>query len=102
MAFVLLAEAMVAIAFGRSWHATWWEWHVLMAVAFGTILLAARAEYRHERSVTGAFGGVYLERTLEQIDRRDSDALRSLTDAIRDEVAAGSARRGPPVAGVHR
>jgi adenylate cyclase len=86
VAFVLLAEAMVAIAFGRSWHATWWEWHVLMALAFGTILLAARAEYRHERSVTGAFGGVYLERTLDRIDRRDSDALRSLTTAIQDEA----------------
>jgi class 3 adenylate cyclase len=86
VAFVLLAEAMVAIAVGRSWHATWWEWHVLMALAFGTILFAARAEYRHERSVTGAFGGLYLERTLDRIDRRDSEALRSLTDAIGDEV----------------
>ena len=86
VAFILLAEAMVAIAFGRSWHATWWEWHVLMALAFGTILFAARAEYRHERSVTAAFGGLYLERTLDRIDRRDSDALRSLTDAIRDEA----------------
>ncbi len=86
VAFVLLAEAMVAIAFGRSWHASWWEWHLLMALAFGTILLAARAEYRRERSVTGAFGGVYLERTLDRIDHRDSDALRSLTGAIRDEV----------------
>jgi len=86
VAFVLLAEAMVAIAFGRSWHATWWEWHLLMALAFGTILLAARAEYRHERSVTGAFGGVYLERTLERIDRRHSDALRVLTTAIQDDA----------------
>jgi adenylate cyclase len=84
IAFVLLGEAMVAIAFGRSWHATWWEWHALMAVAFGTILVAARAEYRRERSVAGTFGGVYLERTLERIDRRHSDALRSLTTAIRD------------------
>jgi class 3 adenylate cyclase len=87
VAFVLLAEAMLAIVFGRSWHATWWEWHVLMAVAFGTILLAARAEYRRERSVTGAFGGVYLERTLERIDRRHSAALRALTTAIRDEAS---------------
>jgi adenylate cyclase len=90
VAFVLLAEAMVAIAFGRSWHATWWEWHVLMAVGFGTILLAARAEYRRERSVTGAFGGVYLERTLERIDRRHSDALRAMTTAIRDEAPLAS------------
>lgn len=85
VAFVLLAEAMGAVAFGRSWHLTWWEWHVLMAVAFGSILLAARVEYRRTRSMTEAFGGLYLERTLERIDRRHSDALSDLVVAIRSE-----------------
>jgi adenylate cyclase len=85
VAFVLLAEAMVAIAFGRSWHATWWEWHVLMAIAFGSVLLAARSEYRRERSVSAAFGGLYLERTLERIDRRQSEALSELVAARRQD-----------------
>jgi adenylate cyclase len=48
VAFVLLAEAMIAVAFSRTWHAMWWEWPVLMAVAFGAILVAARVEYRRE------------------------------------------------------
>ena len=82
-AFVLLAEALVAVAFGRAWHASWWEWHVLMAIAFGAILLAARHEYRRERSLPEAFGGLYTERTLERLDRRRGAALRDLTDAIR-------------------
>ncbi|MGZ5352289.1 MAG: adenylate/guanylate cyclase domain-containing protein [Actinomycetota bacterium] len=85
VAFVLLAEAMGAVAFGRSWHLTWWEWHVLMAVAFGAILVAARLEYGRTRSVTGAFGGVYMERTLARIDRRHSEALEELVVAIRGE-----------------
>ena len=85
-AFVLLAEAMVAIVFGRSWHATWWEWHVLMAVAFGSILLAARSEYRRERSVTATFGGLYLERTLERVDRRHSEVLGELVAAMREDA----------------
>ena len=41
-AFILLAEAMIAIVLGRSWHASWWEWHVLMAIAFGIVAVAAR------------------------------------------------------------
>ena len=82
VAFLLLAEALVAVAFGRAWHASWWEWHVLMAVAFGAILLATRHEYRKERSFAEAFGGVYLERTLERFDRRRRQALQALTDAI--------------------
>jgi adenylate cyclase len=45
VAFILMAEAMIAVAFSRTWHAMWWEWHVLMAVAFGAILVAARVEY---------------------------------------------------------
>ena len=40
-AFTLLAEAMIAIAFGHNWHASWWEWHVLMAVAFGLVAFVA-------------------------------------------------------------
>lgn len=86
VAFVLLAEAMVAVVFGRSWHATWWEWHVLMAVAFGSILMAARSEYRRERSVTATFGGLYLERTLERVDRRHSEVLGELVAAMREDA----------------
>jgi len=42
VAFTLLAEAMIAIAFGRNWHASWWEWHVLMTLAFGLVAVVAR------------------------------------------------------------
>lgn len=49
VAFVLLAEAMIAVAVGRSWHASWWEWHVLMLVAFGLIAWAAHREWHEER-----------------------------------------------------
>lgn len=90
VAFVLLAEAMVAVAFSRSWHATWWEWHLLMAIAFGAITLGARAEYRRERSLTAAFGGLYLEGTLEWIDRRYSDALGELVSAQRRDEPVGA------------
>jgi class 3 adenylate cyclase len=81
VAFVLLAEALIAMAFGRAWQASWWEWHVLMAIAFATIVLAARHEYRHARSVSGAFGGIYLDRTLERLDSRQSAAMAELVHA---------------------
>ena len=68
VAFVFLAEALIAIAFGRAWQASWWEWHLLMAVAFATIVFAARQEYRRAPSLSGIFGGIYLQRTLERLD----------------------------------
>jgi class 3 adenylate cyclase len=84
-AFILLAEASLTIMVARSWHATWWEWHVLMAVAFVLVLLAARAEYRHEGSVTAAFGGLYVERTLERVGQRQAESLTEIVAAIRSE-----------------
>jgi adenylate cyclase len=57
-ACVLLAEAMTAVAFARNWHATWWEWHLLMLAAFGAIAWAAHHENREER-----FSDLYLDET---------------------------------------
>jgi adenylate cyclase len=57
-AFILLAEAMVAIAFARNWHVTWWEWHLLMLAAFGAIAYSARREDPEER-----FSDLYLDET---------------------------------------
>ena len=85
VAFVLLAEAMVAVAISRTWHATWWEWHILMAVAFVAITVAVQREYRRERSLTAALDGLYVEQTLRRIDRRYSDGLASVVEALRDE-----------------
>lgn len=57
-AFVLLAEAMVAIVVARSWQLSWWEWHVLLLVAYGLVGLGARAQWHEER-----FADLYLADT---------------------------------------
>ena len=91
MSFVLLAEALVAVAVSRAWRISWWEWHVLMAVAFAAILLAARSEYRTGGSLVGAFGGLYMQRTLERVDTRGSEALAMLARADRDDTVEETA-----------
>jgi adenylate cyclase len=83
VAWVLLAQAMIATVFARNWHASWWAWHVLMAVAFGIIFMAARAEYRREGTVGGALAGLYQERALALVDRQSSAALEELAQAMR-------------------
>ena len=57
-AFVLLAEAMIAVAFARNWHASWWEWHLLMLAAFALVALARAARGPAER-----FSDLYLDET---------------------------------------
>jgi class 3 adenylate cyclase len=81
VAMVLLAEAMVAVAVSRNWHVSWWEWHLLMLIAFVAIALGARREYQRSGSLTGAFGGLYLEATLARIDRWHAGAIAAVANA---------------------
>jgi adenylate cyclase len=60
VAFALLAVTLVVVAFAVNWRVSWWEWHVLMLVAFAIIAVAARREWHEER-----FSALYLEQTLE-------------------------------------
>ncbi|HET7027936.1 MAG TPA: adenylate/guanylate cyclase domain-containing protein [Candidatus Limnocylindrales bacterium] len=81
VAFVLLAEATLAVVASRNWHLSWWEWHLLMLAAFVAIALGARDEYRRSRSLTGAFGGLYSQATLARIDRWHARAIAAVADA---------------------
>ena len=87
-AVVLLAEALVAIIVSANWHYSWWEWHLLLLAAFLTIALAARNEYQRRGSLTGAFGGLYLEATLARVDRWYASAVASVAAA--QESAGGT------------
>ncbi len=44
-AFVLLAEAMVALVFSKNWALSWWEWHVLMLSAFVLVVMGVRIQW---------------------------------------------------------
>jgi len=58
--FVLLAEAMIGVATTgeRSWHASWWEWHALIVLAYLIIGFAAHREWHEDR-----FRHLYLPAT---------------------------------------
>jgi class 3 adenylate cyclase len=67
-AFVLLAEAMVALVFARNWALSWWEWHVLMLAAFILVVAGVRIQWYEER-----FADLYLEDTVS--GRRELSVL---------------------------
>jgi class 3 adenylate cyclase len=60
---VLLGEAMIGVAATgeRNWHASWWEWHGLIVLAYLVVLFAAQREWRDER-----FRQLYLPTTRER------------------------------------
>src|SRR5256886_9261074 len=57
---------MIAVVVARNWHASWWEWHLLMAAAFGYVGYSAFARYRREGAATGLFDAVGGEHTLRR------------------------------------
>jgi class 3 adenylate cyclase len=63
-AWVLLAEAMLAVAISRNWHVSWWEWHLLMLLAFALVARSVWAEWKREGSSAEIFADLYEERTL--------------------------------------
>ena len=90
-AFALLAEALIAVAFARNWHATWWEWHVLMAIAFVIVTVAARQEYRTRVVGRGRFRR-YLPRAH---DRPRARRLRPGAGRARGGAREAAATRRP-------
>jgi class 3 adenylate cyclase len=67
-AFVLLGEAMIAIAFARAWHASMWEWHLLMLLAFGLIAYSVRVEWRKEGPTGELFSDIYQDQTRGHLE----------------------------------
>lgn len=81
-AYTLLAEAAVAMSVGRSWHASWWEWHLLMAAGFGYVAYSAWVQYRNEGAAAGLFASVGTEDTVRRLRAEYGAALESLVDAL--------------------
>ncbi len=86
-AFVLLAEASIAVVFGRNWQLSWWEWHLLMTLAFGFIAYSAWVQFRREGTGAGLFDAVALDRTVADLRRDHTAALEALVDALHQREA---------------
>ena len=91
-AFALLVEAMVAVALARNWHASWWEWHLLMAFAFAFVYYSAHVQYAREGSWSSLFRGIYLQETIGQIRREHSAALERWSRPCSSPRASAPAR----------
>jgi class 3 adenylate cyclase len=98
-AFALLAEALVAVSLAPSWHASWWEWHLLMLFAFAFVAYSVQVQYAREGSFASLFHGIYLQETLGRLQREHTAALEALVTAMQEQVRSGESQPiGPLVA----
>lgn len=89
-AFALLAEAMVAITLAKKWHLSWWEWHVLLTMAFGFVAYSAYVQYRREGSSAGLFDAIGLAATTRRIRSEYGAALEELVAALQERERTGA------------
>lgn len=88
-AVTLLAEAMATIVWARSWHLSWWLWHLLMAAAFGFVAYSAYTQYQREGGSAGIFDGIVAPETAQAIRREYGGALETLTDTLQRSAQSG-------------
>ena len=82
VAFTLLAEAMTAIALGRNWHASWWEWHVLMACRIRDRRLRSAERVPPPPLDRGRFQGSLSRAHRGAVGQRYAGALSELVDSL--------------------
>ncbi|MBL1073381.1 hypothetical protein JK358_03120 [Nocardia sp. 2] len=88
-AFLLLAEALFAVGFGRSWKISWWEWHVLLGAAFALIAISTHRTFVREGSARGLFDSVTLRSTVAAMERDYANALEEMMTALSQRAAGG-------------
>ena len=93
-AFVLLAEAMVAVSLADKWHLSWWEWHALLTLGYGFVAYSAYVQYRREGSTVGLFDAITLSATAELIRAEYETALEELVTALQEREATGDPGTG--------
>ncbi|MGH3845920.1 MAG: hypothetical protein ACRDS0_31550, partial [Pseudonocardiaceae bacterium] len=81
-AFVLLAEASLALAFAPSWHASWWLWHLLMTLAFCFIAYSAHIQFHRQGSSRGLFDSLATQQTIAELRRDYAAALEAMVDVL--------------------
>ncbi len=90
----LAVEALVSLRFGSMWHVSWWDYHALLLLGFGSSVFAIVSSYlrKKERS---SLSGAFLHDSLDHIARGYPEALKTLVAAVeaRDEYTSGHSRR---------
>lgn len=83
-AFVLLAESVVAVTSAHRWQLSWWEWHLLLAFAFGFVAYSAYVQYGREGTSAGLFDAIGLDQTIHLIEAEYASALEEVVTSLEE------------------
>ncbi len=92
---VFLAQGQVCMALAPIWHASWWEYHLLLLAAFGAAVLGLLREYGRSGSLADVVEGLLLGDTIAQLERGYTDVIVALVEAVeaKDPYTRGHTQR---------
>ncbi len=92
---IFLAQSQISMTIAPAWHASWWEYHVLMIVALGSAVYGLVREYGQNGSLNGVVGGLLLRDTIVQLQRGYADVIVALVEAVeaKDPYTRGHTQR---------
>jgi len=79
---IFLAEAQLALGLGRVYQYSWWEYHFLFLLAFGTILIGWIWEYRRSNGLEAIAEALVMRDAMAQLNRGRDQSLVRLADEI--------------------
>jgi len=82
LGLLVLAEAQLALDFGRVWHLSWWAYHGLFWVAFAVVLGGWIWEWSRAKSVKAIAEALVMRDALGQLSRGRHSSLLKLADEI--------------------
>jgi class 3 adenylate cyclase len=80
--FVLLAEGLLVVVFAQTWQLSWWEWHLLLTLAYGFVAYSAHLQHLREGSSTGLFNSIAMDQTIRRVQAEYGAALETLVAAM--------------------
>ena len=95
VASIFLAQAHVVMLITTIWHASWWEYHVLMLLAFVAAAIGLAREYARSGSLAGVVSGLLLRDTIGQLEHGYTEAIVALVAAVeaKDPYTRGHTQR---------
>lgn len=86
VALAVLTFITLNIGLARTWHISWWQWHVMIVSAYALIAFAVFRQYRSEGSARPIFDSIYLDETVQRIRSEYDRALETLVADIQRRV----------------
>ncbi len=95
VASILLIQAQIIQVTTVVWHASWWEYHLLILGAFFAAAIALAREYARSGSLAGVVEGLLLRDTVRQLEHGYTEVIVALVAAVeaKDPYTRGHTQR---------